>query len=61
MNTANKKNRSLFVMHQWINPSLDGSVELHWASGSGDAGEQGLTEDVIKTQINGHNLERGSA
>lgn len=29
--------------------------------GSGDAGEQGSTEDIIKTQINGHNLERDSA
>lgn len=48
-------------MHQWTEPSLDGSVELHSVLGSGDAGEQGSTEDIIKTQINGHNLERDSA
>ena len=52
---------ALFVKHQWVKPSLDGSVELHWVLGSGDAGEQGSTEDIIKTQINGHNLERDSA
>lgn len=28
---------------------------------SGAASEQGSTEDIIKTQINGHNLERDSA
>lgn len=31
------------------------------ACGSGDSGEQGSTEDIIKTQINGHNLERDSS
>lgn len=30
-------------------------------SGSGDAGEQGSTEDIIKTQINDNNSERDSA
>lgn len=62
--------KSLYATHkgiqahrrkQWREPPLDGSVEPLWASGSGDAGEQGSTEDIIKTQINGHNLERDSA
>lgn len=41
-----------------VEPSLDGSVELCTVSGSGDGGAQGSTKDIIKTQINGHNLER---
>lgn len=52
---------ALFVKHRWAEPSLDGSVELHRGCGSEDAAEQGSTEDIIKTQINGHNLERDSA
>lgn len=65
INCKKNKNRhihsALFVAHRWKQPSLDGSVEPHWAPAPGDAGEQGSTEDIIKTQINGHNLERDSA